>query len=31
MEELDEENLSDEPGLVYVHELQYSNGAVYRG
>ena len=23
--------LSDEPGLKYVHELQYSNGAVYRG
>ena len=31
MEELDEEMLSDEAGLVYVHELQYSNGAVYRG
>ena len=23
--------LSQEQGLAYVHELQYSNGAVYRG
>jgi hypothetical protein len=23
--------LSNEPGLTYVHELAYSNGAVYRG
>ena len=31
MEEIESEALSDEPGLIYVHELQYSNGAVYRG
>lgn len=31
MEEIEQEMLSDEPGLKYVHELQYSNGAVYRG
>lgn len=31
MEELEQEMLSKEAGLTYVHELQYSNGAVYRG
>jgi len=31
MEEIEQEMLSDEPGLIYVHELAYSNGAVYRG
>ena len=31
MEELEQEMLSEEPGLIYVHELAYSNGAVYRG
>ncbi len=31
MEEIEQEMLSDEPDLLYVHELQYSNGAVYRG
>lgn len=31
MEEIDQEMLSTEIGLTYVHELNYSNGAVYRG
>ena len=31
MEEINEEMLSIEPDLTYVHELHYSNGAVYRG
>ena len=31
MEEIEADALSDELGLIYVHELQYSNGAVYRG
>lgn len=31
MEELEQDMLSEEVGLIYVHELQYSNGAVYRG
>ena len=31
MEEIEEEMLSSEPGLVYVHELHYANGAIYRG
>ena len=31
LEEIEPEMLSDDPSLVYVHELAYSNGAVYRG
>lgn len=31
LEEIEPEMLSGEPGLTYVHELSYSNGAVYRG
>ena len=31
MEEIEQEMLSEEPGLIYVHELAYSNGAIYRG
>ena len=31
MEEIEQDMLSSEPGLTYVHELHYSNGAVYRG
>jgi len=31
MEEIEQEMLSEEVGLIYVHELAYSNGAVYRG
>ena len=31
LEEIDQEMLSTEIGLTYVHELNYSNGAVYRG
>ena len=31
MEEIEQDMLSNEPGLTYVHELHYSNGAVYRG
>jgi hypothetical protein len=31
LEEIEQEMLSSEVGLTYVHELQYSNGAIYRG
>lgn len=31
MEEIEQDMLSNEAGLTYVHELHYSNGAVYRG
>jgi len=31
LEEIESEMLSGETGLTYVHELAYSNGAVYRG
>lgn len=31
LEEIEPEMLSGEAGLTYVHELPYSNGAVYRG
>lgn len=31
LEEIETEMLSSEAGLTYVHELAYSNGAVYRG
>ena len=31
LEEIEPDMLSTEEGLTYVHELAYSNGAVYRG
>ena len=31
LEDIDDGLLSNEPDLIFVQELQYSNGAVYRG
>lgn len=30
-DEIEDEYLSSETGLVYLHELQYANGALYKG
>ena len=30
-EEIEPDVLSSEVGLVYLHELQYANGALYKG
>ena len=31
LEEIDNDMLSLEPNLIFVQELQYSNGAIYKG
>ena len=31
LQEMGDEILSSEVGLIYVHELQYANGAIFRG
>jgi hypothetical protein len=30
-DDIEDEFLSSEVGLVYLHELQYANGALYKG